>query len=105
MRDFEAKHQAQLLLSVSTPLSSSILKLDCCDFCALPAPSTSSLKDGKFSSSSPPPLLQLPLRSSPFEGAEAVIESLKKSKDGEYYLRRIPVDWNLSLSKSRCEKR
>ena len=65
-----------LLLSVFATLSPTSLKPDSCDSCTLPAPSASSSKDGKLSSSSPPPLLRLSLRSSPFEGAGTVIQSL-----------------------------
>ena len=69
-----------LLLSVFVPLSPPGLKPDCCDSCALPVPSISSSKDGKLSSSSPPPLLRLPLRSSPFEGTGSVIQGLQEAK-------------------------
>lgn len=62
-------------------------------------PSTNSLKDGKFSSSSPPPLLQLPLRSSPFEGAEAVIEGLKKAKTANITSGVYPLTGTLRSSR------
>ena len=65
-----------LLLSVFATLSLTSLKPDCCDSCTLPAPSAISSKDRKLSSSSPPPLLRLSLRSSPFEGARTVIQGL-----------------------------
>lgn len=62
-----------LLLSVFVSLSSPGPKSDCCDSCAFLVPSISSSNEGKLSSSSsPPPLLRLPLRSSRFEGTGAV---------------------------------
>ena len=69
-----------LLLSAFALLSPPSLKPDCCDSCAPLTPSISSSKDSKFSSFSTPLLLRLPLRSSSFEGAEAVIEGLQKAK-------------------------
>lgn len=48
--------------------------------CTPLVPSTSSSKYGMLSSSSPPPLPQLPLRSSPFGEAEAVTKTATEAK-------------------------